>query len=198
MADLSRTACGAATVPKPGIDFAIPFRLEGRHTDRVSNQSKTMKPKSLAAILFLACSLILPLAAKDDVPRGYQPFGEFKEAQAKAAGKKLVVLVVKGMDDACPNCAEAMENGERAVGSGVVKLFARAESIGKEDVSELPAVVQQRIRKAFTSGAYVTFVVFNPDLSEIVAEAGRKELQNDKKATAEFKKKVQAARKALK
>lgn len=182
----------------PGDHFAILFLPENRQTCRVLKRTPIMKPKSLAAILLFACSLILPLAAKDDVPRGYQPLAEFEEAQAKAAGKKLVVLVVKGMDDACPNCAEAMENGERALGSGVVKLFARAESIGKADVSELPAALQQRIQKTFTSGAYVTFVVFNPDLSEIVAEAGRKELQNDKKATAEFKKKVQAAKKALK
>jgi hypothetical protein len=35
-------------------------------------------------------------------------------------------------------------------------------------------------------------------MSSIIAEAGRKELQNDKKATAEFKKKVQDAKKALK
>lgn len=193
-----RPACGPATSPMPGDHFAILFLPENRQTCKVSKRTPIMKPKSLAAILLFACSLILPLAAKDDVPRGYQPLAEFEEAQAKAAGKKLVVLVVKGMDDACPNCAEAMENGERALGSGVVKLFARAESIGKADVSELPAALQQRIQKTFTSGAYVTFVVFNPDLSEIVAEAGRKELQNDKKATAEFKKKVQAAKKALK
>jgi hypothetical protein len=152
----------------------------------------------IAAIVCLACSLILPLAAKDDVPRGYQPLAELEQAKTKAAGKKLVVLVVKGMDDACPNCAAALENGEKAIGSGVVKLFARAETIGKADASTFPPVLQERVKQHFTTGAAVTFVVFNPDMSSIIAEAGRKELQNDKKATAEFKKKVQDAKKALK
>jgi hypothetical protein len=35
-------------------------------------------------------------------------------------------------------------------------------------------------------------------MSKIIVEAGRKELQSDKKATAEFKKTVQEAKKALK
>jgi hypothetical protein len=157
-----------------------------------------MKPKLIAAIVCLACSLILPLAAKDDVPRGYQPLAELEQAKTKADGKKLVVLVVKGMDDACPNCAAALENGEKALGSGVVKLFARAETIGKTDVSTFPPVLQERVKRQFTTGAAVTFVVFNPDMSSIIAEAGRKELQSDKKATAEFKKKVQEAKKAIK
>lgn len=157
-----------------------------------------MKRNSIAALLCLAFSLILPLSAKDDVPRGFTPLAELEEARTKAAGKKLVVLVVKGMDDACPNCATALENGEKAIGSGVVKVFARAETIGAVDTTSFPPALQERIRKRFTTGASVTFVVFNPDMSSIVAEAGRKELQDDKKATAAFKKEVQEARKALK
>jgi len=102
------------------------------------------------------------------------------------------------MDDACPNCAAALENGLKAVGSGIVKVFARAETIGKADASGFPPTLQERIKQSFTTGAAVTFVVFNPDMSSIIAEASRKELQNDKKATAEFKKKVQEAQKALK
>jgi len=35
-------------------------------------------------------------------------------------------------------------------------------------------------------------------MSSIIVEASRKELQSDKKATAEFKQKVQEAQKALK
>jgi len=154
--------------------------------------------KSITTLLCLAFCLILPLSAKDDVPRGFTPLAELKEAQTKAAGKKLVVLVVKGMDDACPNCAAALENGLKAVGSGIVKVFARAETIGKADASGFPPTLQERIKQSFTTGAAVTFVVFNPDMSSIIAEASRKELQNDKKATAEFKKKVQDAQKALK
>ena len=157
-----------------------------------------MKHKSIAALLCIVSCLILPLSAKDAAPRGFAPLSELSEAQTKAGGKKLVVLVVKGMDDACPNCAAALENGLKAIGSGVVKVFARAETIGKADASGFPPTLQERIKRNFTTGAAVTFVVFNPDMSSIIVEAGRKELQNDKKATAEFKKKVQDAQKALK
>jgi hypothetical protein len=157
-----------------------------------------MKLKPLAALCCLASILTLPLSAKDDAPRGFKPLSELQEAQTKAAGKKLIVLVVKGMDDACPNCAAAMSNGEKAIGSGVVKVFARAETIGKADTSGLTTAVQDRIKRGFTTGAAVTFVVFNPDMSTIIAEGTRKELQSDKKATAAFKKQVQEAKKALK
>ncbi len=157
-----------------------------------------MKLKPIAAVLSLACSLILPLSAKDDVPRGFAPLTELKDVQTKAEGKKLVVLVVKGMDDACPNCTAALENGEKAVGSGVAKLFARAETIRAAESADFSPALKERIRQGFTTGASVTFVVFNPDMSAIVAEASRKELQADRKATAEFKKQVQEAKKALK
>jgi len=163
-----------------------------------SGETTTMKTKSIAALLSLASCLILPLSAKDDAPRGFTPLSDLKDAQSKADGKKLVVLVVKGMDDTCPNCAAALENGLKAVGSGVVKVFARAETIGKTDASSLPPALQERIKRMFTTGAAVTFVVFNPDMSSIIVEATRTELQNDKKATAAFKKKVQDAQKALK
>ena len=142
---------------------------------------------------------VLPSAARDDAPRGFSPISELKEAQAKAVSdKKLVVLVVKGKDDACPNCTAALENGEKAIGSGVVKVFARAETIGKEDASAFPPVLQARVKRNFTTGASVTFVVFDPAMSKIIVEAGRSELQSDKKATAEFKKAVQDAKKDLK
>ena len=157
-----------------------------------------MKTKKIAALFSLTALLVLPLTAKDDAPRGFTPLAELQEAQTKAAGKKLIVLVVKGMDDACPNCATALDNGEKAIGSGVVKVFARAETIREADSSGFTPALKNRIGNGFTTGAAVTFVVFNPDMSTIIAEASRKELQSDKKATAAFKKEVQAAKKALK
>lgn len=151
---------------------------------------------ALVSALLLAT---FPAAAKDDAPRGFMPISELKDAQTKAtADKKLVVLVVKGMDDACPNCAAALENGEKAVGSGVVKVFARAETIRQQDSAAFPFALKERLKKPFVTGAYVTFVVFDPGMSKVVAEAGRKELQSDKKATADFKKAVQDAKKTLK
>jgi len=159
----------------------------------------TIMKKSILVVVSAILLSALPAAAKGDAPRGFSPISELKEAQAKAAAdNKLVVLVVKGMDDNCPNCAAALENGEKAIGAGVVKVFARAETIAKEDASDFTPALQARVKQLFTTGAAVTFVVFDPAMSKIIVEAGRKELQSDKKATAEFKKTVQNAKKALK
>lgn len=50
----------------------------------------------------------------------------------------ISAVLVKGMNDSCPSCVSAMVNGERAVGSGVVKVFARAEELNKADSSSYP------------------------------------------------------------
>jgi hypothetical protein len=155
--------------------------------------------KPIIAILSALMLSSVAASAKDDAPRGFAPLSELSEAQTEAeAKKKLVVLVVKGKDDNCPNCVEALENGLKAVGSGVVKVFARAETIGKADASAFSPALQARVKQHFITGAWVTFVVFDPAMSKIIAEAGRKELQSDKKATAAFKKEVQDAKKELK
>ena len=78
------------------------------------------------------------------------------------------------------------------------KRQSRAETIGDMDSSGFTPALKARVAKRFSTGASVAFVVFNPDMTTIVAEASRNELQDDKDATAEFKKKVQEAKKALK
>jgi hypothetical protein len=150
---------------------------------------------AIAAIFAIGLS---PLSAKDDVPRGFMPISELAEAREKAKGKQLIVLVVKGLDDDCPNCATTLENGEKAVGSGVVKVFARAETLNKEDTGSYPAALKERADKKFTTGAAVTFLVFDPAMEKIIAEASRRELQDNKKLTAEFKKSVQEAKRGYK
>jgi len=166
--------------------------------DHVHTKIIMKKSSLLTSLLLLTGCLVLPLTAKEKAPSGFVLLSEQQEALTKAGGKKLVVLVVKGMDDACPNCVTTLENGEKAIGSGVVKLFARAETIGDMDSSGFTPALKARVAKRFSTGASVAFVVFNPDMTTIVAEASRNELQDDKDATAEFKKKVQEAKKALK
>lgn len=156
-----------------------------------------MKRHLLTAATALVLGIVT-LSAKDDAPRGFMPISELQEARDKADGKKLIVLVVKGADDSCPNCAAALENGEKAVGSGVVKVFARAEKMNKADTSAYPAALKERAKQHFTTGAAVTFLVFDPAMEKIIAEAGRKELQSNKKLTAEFKKTVKEAKKEYK
>ena len=154
------------------------------------------------SILVVVSAMLLSaftVAAKEDAPRGFSSLSEMKDVQAKAAAdKKLVVLVVKGLNDSCPYCAAALANGVKAVGSGVIKVFARAETIGKADASAFTEAFKARAQQPFTMGAAVTFVVFDPEMNQIVAEAGRQELESNKKSIAAFKEKVQEAKKALK
>ena len=155
--------------------------------------------KNPLIVVIFALFTALPAVAKEDAPRGFVPLTEIKSAQAEAtSGKKLLVLVVQGMNNQCPNCATALENGLRAVGSGVVKVYARAETIAQGDKSNFPPAMQERVKQNFSTGASVTFVVFDPEMTKIVAEADRSQLQNDKKAIAAFKTSVQDAKKALK
>lgn len=159
----------------------------------------TETPTTMKTAITAAFALILGIASltakdKDKAPRGYDPISELEAARSEAGGKKLIVVLVKGLDDACPNCAAAMENGERALGSGVVKVFARAETLNKADLSAYPAAFQERAKKKFTYGSAVTFLVFDPAMEKLIVEATRKELQSNKKLTAEFKKTVKEAK----
>jgi hypothetical protein len=91
-----------------------------------------------------------------------------------------------------PNRRRAILTADRAAPADLASLAAAADSAG------FTQALKDRIGRGFNTGASVTFVVFNPDMSEILAEASRKELQSDKKATSAFKKEVQAAKKTLK
>lgn len=48
--------------------------------------------------------------------------------------------------------------------------------------------------KKFTTTASATFLVFDPTMETLIAEASRTEPQGNKKLTAEFKKTVQGAK----
>lgn len=130
-----------------------------------------------------------------DTPRGFMELSELDEAKAEALKKgKLIAIVAKGNDDACPRCAAALENGTRAIKSDCILVFARVDDVRSN--AKLPAVVSAETKDA-TGGAYVTFYVFDAGLEKFVAEAGRKELEDDRDATKAFKKEVDAARKEL-
>lgn len=155
--------------------------------------------KNIFTALAVALCASTILHAKEDVPRGFTPISQLKDVQAKAAkDKKLIVLVVKGSDDSCPHCAAAMEAADKSVGSGVIQVFARAADINKADKSGYPAALKSRADKTFTDGAWVTVLVFNPDMSQIIAEADREGLDGNKEATTAFHQKVVDAKKALK
>ncbi len=147
------------------------------------------------AVLFLA---YLPVSANDKIPSGYEPIANLQEVIKESGGKKLIMLVVKGKDDECPRCAEAMKNGVRAVGSGVMKVFVRAEDFNPMDKKDLPASLQTRAQKRFYIGASVSILVFDPKMEKIIAEISRDELEGNKKLTEDFKKALQEVKKELK
>jgi hypothetical protein len=157
--------------------------------------------KHLMLLLAMLVS-VFTLSAKDDsekVPSGFFSLEELAEAKAKAIkDQKLLVLVVKGRDDDCPNCAAAFDNGMSAVGSGVVKVFTRPDIIQKADQGEFSEALKTRTKQTFTSGAAVTIMVFPPEMDQIVAEGTRKELQSNKDSIRAFKDQVKEAKKALK
>jgi hypothetical protein len=151
--------------------------------------------------LLMAASALLALGnlfAKDDVPRGYDPISDLEKARTEATTKnKLIMLVVKGRDDDCPYCVSALANGEKAVGSGVVKVFARAEALNTMETSTFPPALQERARRKFTTGASVTVLVFNPDMSKLLAQATRRQLESDRKAISAFQKEVSEHKRQL-
>ena len=150
--------------------------------------------KKFATFLFTA--LFASVAFAGDAPRGFMELDELAEAQAKAEKSgKLVAIVAKGKDDACPRCAAALENGTKAIKSNCVMVFARVADVRSND--KLPKTVTNETRDA-PGGASVTFYVFDSKLEKLQAEANRGVLESDKKATKAFKAKVKAARKALK
>ena len=157
--------------------------------------------KHLILLLTMLCS-VFTVSAKDEaekVPSGFFPLEQLAEAKAKAIkDKKLLVLVVKGRDDACPNCAAALENGMSAIGSGVVKVFTRPDIIQKAPQGDFSEALKTRTKQMFVTGAAVTIMVFPPEMDRIIAEGTRKELQSNKDTIRAFKDQVKEAKKELK
>lgn len=154
--------------------------------------------KTFLSLLIAAALTPLALFAKDTkdtkekAPSGFIPIEELTKAQEKAkAGKKLIAVLAKGEDDACPHCAAAMSAGQSAFKGDCVLVFTRSESISTKT---LPEVVKNGLAGSPT-GAAVTFVIFNAELTEVVGKIGRDALESDKKAVSAMKKTVDEAKK---
>ena len=151
--------------------------------------------RTLVALLMLP--LILSATdAKEKVPAGFSPLADLAKVQEKAkTGKRLIAVLAKGADDNCPHCATAMSVGMATLRSDCVMVFTRSEGL-PEKTSSLTDAAKHGLSGCPT-GAAVTYVVFNPDMTEVVAKIGRDALETDRKAVAEFKKTVSAAKKKL-
>ena len=145
--------------------------------------------------------VILPLAlsakeAKEKAPAGYYTFDELAKAQEKAkTSKKLIAVLAKGANDDCPHCVTAMGVGQATLRTDCVMVFTRSENLSSK-TSALSEAAKSGLSGCPT-GAAVTFVVFNPEMTEVVGKIGRDALENDRKAVADFKKTVSEAKKKL-
>jgi hypothetical protein len=153
----------------------------------------------MKTLLSLLAIIAMPLAAigkdsKEKAPSGYISIDELAKAQEKAkTGKKLIAVLAKGANDNCPHCVTAKSVGESALKSDCVLVFTRSENIGSKT---LPEPVKNGLAGSPT-GAAVTFVVFNQDMTEVVGKIGRDALETDKKAVSALKKTVDEARKKI-
>jgi hypothetical protein len=130
----------------------------------------------MKTVIFLAAVLsffqVSRLSAYDI--KGAKPISDLSEVQAKAkTDKKLITLVYKGSDNTCPHCAAAAVNGVRAVqSSSVMVLITEKESRNNSIVSKLPKPMQEVLKSQY-GGAYVSFTVFDPDLTKVLASGDR-------------------------
>ena len=143
--------------------------------------------------------VILPLAlsakeAKEKAPAGYYTFDELAKAQEKAkTSKKLIAVLAKGANDDCPHCVTAMGVGQATLRTDCVMVFTRSEGLPAKTAS-LSEAAKSGLGGCPT-GAAVTYVVFNPEMTEVVGKIGRDALESDRKAVAELKKTVSEAKK---
>jgi hypothetical protein len=130
---------------------------------------------------------------------GAKPIDKLAAEQAKVkASKKLICIVYKGAHETCPHCAAAAENGVKAVrGSAECVVITEAQVKDKAIMDKLPPDVQKMLRSQPTN-AWVSFTVYDADLTKIIATSGRESLENDKKATKQFSETVREAKNALK
>ena len=155
--------------------------------------------KTLLHSLLALAIFPLTLSAKDTkekAPQGYIALEDIAKAQEKAkASKKLIAVIAKGADDNCPHCTAALSVSQATLHNDCVMVFTRSEGL-RERTSSLSEAAKKGL-SGVPTGAWVEAVVFDPDMSTVVAKLGRHALENDKKAVAEMKKAVSAARKAL-
>ncbi|MEO5917591.1 MAG: hypothetical protein ABIS50_25400 [Luteolibacter sp.] len=130
---------------------------------------------------------------------GAKPIDKLASEQAKVKdSKKLLCIVYKGADDSCPHCAAAAENGVKAVrGSAECVVITEAQVKDKAVMDKLPSNVQKMLKEQPTN-AWVSFTVYDADLTKVIAASSRESLETDKKATKQFSETVHAAKTALK
>ena len=155
-----------------------------------------MKTIARFAVVLVALQA-LPLAAYDI--KGAKPVTKLGEQQTKAkADKKLVTLVYKGSDNTCPHCAAAAENGIKAVqSSSVMVVITEQEAKESSIVSKLPKAIQD-VLSVQHRGAYVSFTVFDADLTKVIASGDRFALEKDQKKIHAFTNLVREAKKEIK
>ncbi len=154
-----------------------------------------MRATFLAALL--TATVCVPASAYDVA--GSKPIEKLDSevAKVKAAGK-LICIVYVGSDQSCPHCAAAAANGVKAVrGSAEVVVIQEKQAKDKSFAAKFTPAVQEMLARQPTN-AWVSFNVYDADMTTLVASLSRRELENDKQALKEFAAKVKAAKAAIK
>jgi hypothetical protein len=153
-----------------------------------------MKIPFLALVVGLLCNF-----ANAYEIAGAKSIDKLASEQAKVkAGKKLICLVYKGADETCPHCAAAAENGVKAVrGSAECVFITEAQVKDQAIMGKLPSDVQKMLRTQPTN-AWVSFTVYDADMTKVIATSSRQSLETDKNATKQFAETVRDAKNALK
>ena len=162
----------------------------------LGSSSFSMKAIVLLTAAFLASAIHLASAYEI---AGAKPIDKLAAEQAKAKqGKKLICIVYKGADNTCPHCAAAAENGVKAIKASTEMVVITEEQVkDKALLGTLPKAVKSMLERQPTN-AWVSFTVFDQDMTTIIASGDRSSLETDRKAIREFADKVRDARKELK
>ncbi len=172
----------------PGIIAAIDATPEREHSGI---------PMRTPCLLLTMCLVLTRLASAYEIS-GAKPVDQLAAQQAKAKeDKKLLCIVYKGADNNCPHCAAAAANGIKAVhASAEMVVVTEAQVKDKTLMGTLPKSARDMLQRQPTN-AWVSFTVFDPDMTKVIATGDRSSLETDKKAIHDFGDKVREARKAL-
>ncbi len=158
--------------------------------------SVSMKTMALLTAAFLTSAVHLASAYEI---AGAKPIDKLAAEQARAKqNKKLICIVYKGADNTCPHCAAAAENGATAIRASAELVVITEEQVkNKALLATLPPAVKTMLERQPTN-AWVSFTVFDQDMTAIIASGDRSSLETDRKAIRQFADKVRDARKELK
>ena len=145
----------------------------------------------LLFFVFIASTLV-----SADVPKGFNSADKYEETLKKAKDKKkFLTVLVKGSNDACPNCKRTMSNGMDVLKRYSEFVFVRVKSVWDKKTG-LPEEVTEQFGKV-SGGATVYFFVFDPKTMKLLTKGERANLQSDKEKITAFENEIRKLKKEI-